>query len=85
MVTIVLVGGRRGSGSTSHDPLSTQTPFQLRDLLGVETVAGEEGQEAETEDVTCLLYLEVDLKWLAQAHLVPSPVWFIAPEVSFYR
>lgn len=69
----------------SHDPLSTQTDFQCRVLLGVETVAGEVGQEAEAEDVIGLLHFEANLKCLAQAHVAPSPVWFIAPKVSFYR
>lgn len=48
----------------SHGPLNTHTCFQSRVLLGTETAAHEDGQEAETEDVVRLLHFRAGLKYL---------------------
>lgn len=48
----------------SHGPLNTHTCFQSRVLLGTETAAHKDGQEAETEDAVHLLDFRADLRYL---------------------
>lgn len=50
--------------STAMAPLNTHTCFQSRVLLGTETAAHKDGQEAETEDAVHLLDFRADLKYL---------------------
>lgn len=60
--------GRKKSFRPHHSlgPLSTQTHFQLRILLGMEAAARKNGQGAGTEDIVILLPFKADLKYLPQ-------------------
>lgn len=64
---MVTVGERRESASTVAMTLCPSTLIYSQGSSW--GVVGEDRQEGEAEDVTCLLHFEADLKCLAKAHL----------------